>query len=109
DHASDDASFRLLPRRPFPDRTISNASISEENYFFEWGVRFRDAIAGFVFSPLGLTAIPPTENQELRSRGEAYRECQQRVSTRTCCAYARIAPRGRSSRSACGVTASQVA
>jgi len=38
DHASDDDAFRLLPPRPFQDRTISNASISEENYFFEWRV-----------------------------------------------------------------------
>jgi len=50
DHASDDDSFRLVPRRPFKDRTISNASISEENYFFEWCVRLGFAIYGLVFA-----------------------------------------------------------
>jgi steroid 5-alpha reductase family enzyme len=29
---------------------------------------------------LGVTGIPPTENQALRSKGEAYRDYQRRVS-----------------------------
>ncbi|HTL39162.1 MAG TPA: DUF1295 domain-containing protein [Kofleriaceae bacterium] len=66
------------------------------NYFFEWLVWLGFAIYGLAFAPAGLlalvgqaiifgsiwsvTGIPPTENQALRSKGEAYRDYQRRVS-----------------------------
>jgi steroid 5-alpha reductase family enzyme len=66
------------------------------NYFFEWCVWLGFAIYGLAFAPAGLiallgaavifgsifgvTGIPPTEAQALRSRGEAYRDYQRRVS-----------------------------
>ena len=66
------------------------------NYFFEWCFWIGLAIYGIAFAPLGLlallgqaiilasillvTGIPPTENQALRSKGEAYRAYQKRVS-----------------------------
>jgi len=66
------------------------------NYFFEWCVWLGYAIAGFAYWPWGLialapqamilasifgvTGIPPTEKQALRSKGEAYAEYQRRVS-----------------------------
>lgn len=67
-----------------------------ENYFFEWCFWLGLAVYGIAFAPLGLlalvgqaiiltsilrvTGIPPTENQAVRSKGEAYREYQRRVS-----------------------------
>jgi steroid 5-alpha reductase family enzyme len=75
--------------------TISDASIFEENYFFEWCVWIGYAIYGLahpwgwlallgqliiVTSIFGVTGIPPTEHQAIRSRGDAYREYQKRVS-----------------------------
>ena len=66
------------------------------NYFFEWCVWIGYAIYGLAFWPwgvlgvlgqgvilasiFGVTGIPPTEDQALRSKGEAYREDQKRVS-----------------------------
>jgi steroid 5-alpha reductase family enzyme len=66
------------------------------NYFFEWCVWIGYAIYGLAFTPWGLvallgqaiifgsiwgvTGIPPTESQALRSKGEAYRDYQRRVS-----------------------------
>ena len=66
------------------------------NYFFEWCVWLGYAIYGLAFgtwgliaivpqaiilaSILGVTGIPPTENQALRGKGEAYRAYQARVS-----------------------------
>jgi steroid 5-alpha reductase family enzyme len=66
------------------------------NYFFEWCVWVGYAVYGVAFAPaglialigqaiilasiLGVTGIPPTENQALRSKGEAYRAYQARVS-----------------------------
>jgi steroid 5-alpha reductase family enzyme len=65
------------------------------NYFFEWLVWVAFALlavrapwgAGAVFAPLlmlyfllSVTGIPATEAQALRSRGEAYRDYQRRVS-----------------------------
>lgn len=66
------------------------------NYFFEWCVWIGYALYGLAFAPLGLlalsgqavivasifgvTGIPPTEAQALRSRGDAYRAYQARVS-----------------------------
>jgi steroid 5-alpha reductase family enzyme len=82
--------------RAVEDRTISNASIFEENYFFEWCVWVGYAVYGLAYAPLGLialapqaiilgsilgvTGIPPTENQAIRSKGDAYRAYQKRVS-----------------------------
>jgi len=66
------------------------------NYFFEWCVWLGHAIYGLAFWPwglvalaaqsiilaaiLGVTGIPPTEAQVLRSKGDAYRDYQARVS-----------------------------
>ncbi|MEZ4359445.1 MAG: DUF1295 domain-containing protein [Kofleriaceae bacterium] len=66
------------------------------NYFFEWIYWLGLAVHGLAFAPWGLvallgqaiilasifgvTGIPPTEAQALRSRGDAYRAYQQRVS-----------------------------
>ncbi len=67
-----------------------------ENYFFEWCVWLGFAVYGLAFgawgaiaiapqaitlaSIFGVTGIPPTENQAIRSKGDAYREYQKRVS-----------------------------
>jgi steroid 5-alpha reductase family enzyme len=66
------------------------------NYFFEWCVWIGYAVYGFAFAPWGLialagqaiivasifgvTGIPPTEAQAIRSKGDAYRDYQRRVS-----------------------------
>lgn len=66
------------------------------NYFFEWCVWLGYAVYGFAFgawgliaiapqaiilgSIFGITGIPPTEKQALRSKGDAYRDYQKRVS-----------------------------
>jgi len=66
------------------------------NYFFEWCVWLGYAVYGLAFAPCGLiavvpqallltsilfvTGIPPTENQAVRSKGDAYRDYQRRVS-----------------------------
>jgi len=66
------------------------------NYFFEWCVWIGLAVYGLAFgswglialvpqaiilaSILGVTGIPPTETQAIRSRGDAYRAYQARVS-----------------------------
>ena len=66
------------------------------NYFFEWCVWLGHALYGIAFWPYGLialfpqalllasilfvTGIPPTEAQALRTRGDAYRAYQRRVS-----------------------------
>ncbi|CAN5917177.1 DUF1295 domain-containing protein [soil metagenome] len=66
------------------------------NYFFEWCVWIGYAIYGLAFgwygliaivaqaiivgSIFGITGIPPTEAQAVRSKGDAYREYQKRVS-----------------------------
>jgi steroid 5-alpha reductase family enzyme len=66
------------------------------NYFFEWCVWIGYAIYGLAFAPWGLlallgqavifgsiwgvTGIPPTEAQSLRSKGAKYRAYQERVS-----------------------------
>lgn len=66
------------------------------NYFFEWCVWVGYAVYGIAFAPWGLialggqliiiasifgvTGIPPTEHQAIRSKGDAYREYQKRVS-----------------------------
>jgi steroid 5-alpha reductase family enzyme len=66
------------------------------NYFFEWCVWLGYAVYGLAFgvwgliaivgqaiivgSIFGVTGIPPTEAQAVRSKGDAYREYQRRVS-----------------------------
>ncbi|MBC7973926.1 MAG: DUF1295 domain-containing protein, partial [Myxococcales bacterium] len=66
------------------------------NYFFEWCVWLGHAVYGLAFWPYGLvalfpqallltsilfvTGIPPTEEQAIRSKGDAYRAYQARVS-----------------------------
>jgi steroid 5-alpha reductase family enzyme len=66
------------------------------NYFFEWCVWIGYAVYGIAFAPAGLialvpqalilgsiwgvTGIPPTEKQAIRSKGDAYRDYQRRVS-----------------------------
>ncbi|MGE5184985.1 MAG: DUF1295 domain-containing protein [Acidobacteriota bacterium] len=66
------------------------------NYFFEWLVWIGYAVYGLAYWPwgaiafggqaiilgsiFGVTGIPPTENQALRSKGDAYRQYQARVS-----------------------------
>ena len=66
------------------------------NYFFEWCVWLGHAVYGLAFYPDGLiallpqaiilssilfvTGIPATESQALRSKGDAYRAYQKRVS-----------------------------
>jgi len=66
------------------------------NYFFEWCVWIGYAVYGLAFLPWGaialagqaiivgsifsVTGIPPTEKQAIRSRGDAYRAYQARVS-----------------------------
>ncbi|MBA3464807.1 MAG: DUF1295 domain-containing protein [Deltaproteobacteria bacterium] len=66
------------------------------NYFFEWCVWIGYAVYGWAFgawgllglvpqaiivgSIFGVTGIPPTEAQAIRSRGDAYRDYQKRVS-----------------------------
>lgn len=66
------------------------------NYFFEWCVWIGFAIYGLAYLPWGaialvaqaiivgsifaVTGIPPTEKQAVRSKGDAYRDYQRRVS-----------------------------
>lgn len=73
----------------------SNAS-RHSNYFFEWCVWIGYAVVGIAYLPWGLialapqaiilgsifgvTGIPPTEHQAIRSKGDAYRAYQKRVS-----------------------------
>lgn len=84
---------RLVPSRI---ERFSALRSSRRTYFFEWCVWIGFAIYGLAFAPagllallgqaiiltsiLGVTGIPPTENQALRSKGEAYRAYQARVS-----------------------------
>ncbi len=75
---------------------ISDASTAAGNYFFEWCVWLGYAVYGLAFGAWGLvalvpqalllcsmlfvTGIPPTEAQSIKSRGDAYRAYQARVS-----------------------------
>ena len=93
---SDESSSRLLAPSPAQSSTILDGWIDGENYFFEWCVWLGYAVYGIAFAPWGLvalagqaiilasifgvTGIPPTEAQALRSKGDAYRDYQQRVS-----------------------------
>jgi steroid 5-alpha reductase family enzyme len=81
--------------RAVENRTILHAWIVAGNYFFEWCVWIGYAIYGIAFpygwialggkalivtSILKVTGIPATEAQALRSKGDAYRDYQRRVS-----------------------------
>lgn len=71
------------------------------NYLFEWCVWIGYAVYGLAFVPwgliaivpqaiilasiLGVTGIPPTEIQAIRSKGDVYRAYQQRVSESSRC------------------------
>jgi steroid 5-alpha reductase family enzyme len=86
----------VLPLRAVENRTILDTSIAGGNYFFEWCVWIGYAVYGFAFgawglialvpqaiilaSIFGVTGIPPTENQAIRSKGDAYRQYQKRVA-----------------------------
>ena len=48
--------------------------------FGPWGLLGLVGQAIIVASIFGVTGIPPTENQAIRSKGDAYREYQKRVS-----------------------------
>jgi Protein of unknown function (DUF1295) len=77
-------------------RVISMPCAVGATYFFEWCVWLGHAVYGVAFAPWGLialapqaiilgsifgvTGIPPTEEQALRSKGDAYRAYQARVS-----------------------------
>ena len=96
DHTSDEDSSLVLPLRAVKNRTILHAWIVAGNYFFEWCVWTGYAVYCLAFgraglialvpqaiilaSIFGITGIPPTENQAIRSKGDAYREYQRRVS-----------------------------
>jgi len=48
--------------------------------FAPWGLVALLGQAIILGSILGVTGIPPTENQAVRSKGDAYRDYQKRVS-----------------------------
>ena len=95
-----DAQLRRWKRDPAHRGRVCDAGLwswsRHPNYFFEWCVWLGHAVYGVAFSPWGLiaiagqaiilgsifgvTGIPPTENQAIRSKGDAYREYQKRVS-----------------------------
>lgn len=86
----------------------SVAVLQHSNYFFEWCFWLGLAVYGVAFAPWGLiaivpqaiilgsiwgvTGIPPTENQAIRSKGDAYRDYQKRVSR-----FIPLPPKSRSS------------
>ena len=49
--------------------------------FAPWGLIAIVPQAIILASILGVTGIPPTEKQAIRSKGDAYRDYQRRVST----------------------------
>jgi steroid 5-alpha reductase family enzyme len=89
------ARWKRARRGPVCDAGLWGYS-RHPNYFFEWCVWLGYAAYGLAFWPWGLvaigpqalllvsilfvTGIPPTENQAIRSKGDAYREYQKRVS-----------------------------
>jgi steroid 5-alpha reductase family enzyme len=95
-----DAQLRTFKKDPTNVGKVCDTGLwsysRHPNYFFEWTVWIGFAIYGLAFAPAGLlalvgqaiifgsiwgfTGIPPTENQALRSKGEAYRDYQRRVS-----------------------------
>jgi steroid 5-alpha reductase family enzyme len=95
-----DAQLARWKREPANRGRVCDAGLwgwsRHPNYFFEWCVWIGYAIYGIAFAPAGLiglvgqavifasiwgvTGIPPTEAQSLRSKGAAYRAYQERVS-----------------------------
>ena len=98
--ATADAQLARWKRDPAHKGQVCDAGLwaysRHPNYFFEWCVWLGYAVYGIAFAPWGLvalapqaiilgsifgvTGIPPTENQAIRSKGDAYREYQKRVS-----------------------------
>lgn len=92
----DEKPSRLVRLRPAQYRGFSAAYRAKENYFFEWCYWLGLAVYGLAFAPhgliallgqaiilvsiLGVTGIPPTEAQAIRSKGDSYRAYQRRVS-----------------------------
>jgi steroid 5-alpha reductase family enzyme len=107
-----DAQLAQWRRDPANRRRVCETGLwaysRHPNYFFEWCVWVGFAIYGLAFAPAGLlalaaqaiilasifgvTGIPPTENQAIRSKGDAYREYQKRVSR-----FVPMPPKSRSS------------
>lgn len=95
-----DAQLARFKREPTNKGKVCDAGLwswsRHPNYFFEWCVWIGYAVYGLAFgawgliaigpqaiilaSIFGVTGIPPTENQAIRSKGDAYREYQKRVS-----------------------------
>lgn len=95
-----DAQLRRFKQNPANKGRVCDIGLwgysRHPNYFFEWMVWVGFAIYGVAFGPAGLiallgqfiifasiwgvTGIPPTEAQAVRSKGEAYRAYQRRVS-----------------------------
>jgi steroid 5-alpha reductase family enzyme len=95
-----DAQLARWKREPANRGRVCDAGLwgwsRHPNYFFEWCVWIGYAIYGLAFAPWGVlallgqavifgsiwgvTGIPPTEAQSLRSKGAKYRAYQERVS-----------------------------
>ncbi|HEY1555838.1 MAG TPA: DUF1295 domain-containing protein [Kofleriaceae bacterium] len=95
-----DAQLRRWKRDPAHRGQVCDIGLwsrsRHPNYFFEWCVWIGYAVYGLAFGAAGLialapqaiilasifgvTGIPPTENQAIRSKGDAYRDYQKRVS-----------------------------
>lgn len=98
--AAADAQLARWKRDPARRGQVCDAGLwswsRHPNYFFEWCVWVGHAVYGVAFAPYGLvalvpqallltsilfvTGIPPTENQAVRSKEDAYRDYQRRVS-----------------------------
>lgn len=95
-----DAQLAAWKRKPANRGKVCDVGLwawsRHPNYFFEWCVWVGHAVYGLAFAPWGLlglvgqaiiiasifgvTGIPPTEAQAVRSKGDAYRAYQARVS-----------------------------
>ncbi len=95
-----DAELARFKRDPANRGKVCDAGLwswsRHPNYFFEWCYWVGLAVYGLAFAPWGLiaivpqaiifgsiwgvTGIPPTETQAIRSKGDAYRDYQKRVS-----------------------------
>lgn len=95
DHAPDEDLSSFLPLCVVQDRAIFDPWIGAKNYFFEvcvwvglatyssaypYGYLAWLAPAVILGSILWVTGIPATEAQAVRSKGDAYRAYQMRVS-----------------------------
>ncbi len=95
-----DAQLARFKRNPAHKGRVCDVGLwgwsRHPNYFFEWCVWIGYAVYGMAFgwwgliavapqaiiiaSIFGVTGIPPTEAQSIRSKGDAYRDYQRRVS-----------------------------